>query len=139
MKVGKLVFVGVVVSILKSVWGWLTCGWLFNWVYTLEPISVWKPPKEMPFVLMNITNLIFAFLLALVYAMICKGLPGKGIVKGLWFGLFVWLVGALPGNLALGMFTIIAPGVITYWIISSLVESLWQGLIIVAICGKGCE
>ncbi|HIE44474.1 MAG TPA: hypothetical protein EYP78_06755 [Candidatus Omnitrophica bacterium] len=87
MKIGKVVVAGVVVGILQSIWGWLTCGWLFNWVYTLEPATIWKSPEEMPFVLMNITNLVFAFLLALVYALVYKGIPGKGVVKGLWFGL----------------------------------------------------
>ncbi len=136
MKIGKLALAGAVVGILTSVWGWLTCGWLFNWVYTLEPTNIWKSAEEMPFVLMNTTNLVFAFLLALVYALIYKGLPGKGIVKGLWFGLFVWLVGALPGNFALGMFTVMAQEVVIYWIIVSLLTGLWQGLLIAAIYGK---
>lgn len=136
MKIGKVVLAGVVVGILKSIWGWLTCGWLFNWVYTLEPTSIWKPVEEMPFGMMNVTNILFAFLLALVYALINKGLPGKGIVKGLWFGLFVWLVGALPGTFALGMVTIMAHGVVIYWLISFLVVNLWQGLLIAAIYGK---
>ena len=139
MKIGKLLLASVVVGILQSVWGWLTCGWLFNWVYTLEPTSIWKLPEEMPFVLMAITGFLFAFLLAFVYALIYKGLPGKGVVKGLSFGLVVWLVGALPGNFSLVMVTIMAPGVVLYWIINSLVASLWQGLIIAAIYGKGSE
>ncbi len=136
MKIGKVVLAGVVVGILKSIWGWLTCGWLFNWVYTLEPTSIWKPVGEMPFGIMNVTNILFAILLALVYAVINKGLPGKGIVKGLWFGLFVWLIGSLSGTFALGMVTIMAPGVVVYWIISFLIVNLWQGLIIAAIYGK---
>ena len=139
MKVGKVLLSGIVVGVLQGVWGWLTCGWLFNWVYTLEPTTVWKPAEEMPFVLMNITGIIFAILLALVYALVCKGLPGKGIVKGLWFGLFVWLVGTLPGTFGLGMFSVIAQGVIVYWIISGLVTNLWQGLVIATIYGKGSE
>lgn len=136
MKIRKVVLAGVAVGILKSIWGWLTCGWLFNWVYTLEPTSIWKPVGEMPFGMMSVTNILFAILLALVYAVINKGLPGKGIAKGLCFGLFVWLVGALPGTFALGMVTIMAPGVVIYWIISFLVVNLWQGLVIAAIYGK---
>ena len=137
MKIGKVVLAGVVVGILTFVWGWLTCGWLFNWVYTLEPTSIWKLPQEMPFALMGIMDVVFSILVAFVYALIHKGLPGKSIAsKGLWFGLFVWLVGGLPGNFALGMVTVMAPAVVIYWIIDFLVINLWQGLIIAAIYGK---
>ncbi|MFH1541061.1 MAG: hypothetical protein ABID79_04315 [Elusimicrobiota bacterium] len=137
MKIGKVVLAGTVVGILNSIWGWLTCGWLFNWVYLLEPIFIWKQPNEMPFALMGVTGIVFAILLALVYMIIYKGLPGKGIVKGLWFGLFVWLVGGLPGVFSLGMCTVMAWGVIIYWIIGGLVVCLWQGLVIAAIYGDG--
>lgn len=136
MKIGRLVIAGVVVGVLQGVWGFLTCGWLFNWVYKLEPTNIWKSVEQMPFMLMNIANIIFAFLLALVYAVIYQGLPGKGLAKGLWFGFFVWLVGGLPGTIALGMVTTMATGVVIYWIISFLAISLWQGLIIAAIYGK---
>lgn len=136
MKIGRLVIAGVVVGILKGAWGFLTCGWLFNWVYALEPTSIWKPVEQMPFMLMNVTNIVFAFALALVYAVIYQGLPGKSVVKGLWFGLFVWLVGGLPGTITLGMVTTMAAGVVIYWTVSFLVVSLWQGLVIAAIYGK---
>ena len=137
MRIGKVVIVGVVVGILHSLWAWLTCGWLFNWVYTLEPTFVWKPPDQMPFVWMTIGGVVAAFLLALVYALIQKGLPGKGIVKGLWYGLFVWLVGGLPGTWSLAVTTVMATGVVIYWIINFLVVSLWSGLLIAAIVGSG--
>jgi len=136
MKIGKVILAGVVVGILGGIWGWLTCGWLFNWVYVLEPTSIWKAPEEMPFMLMSIMGLVFAIILAFVYALIHKGLPGKDIVKGLTFGLFIWLVGGLPGNFYLGIVTVMNHGVVIYWILGSLIISLWQGLVIAAIYGK---
>lgn len=136
MKIWRLAIAGVVVGILQGIWGFLTCGWLFNWVYKLEPTNIWKPVEQMPFMLMNIANIIFAFFLALVYSVIYQGLPGKGVVKGLWFGLFVWLIGGFPGTIALGMVTTMATGVVIYWVISFLAISLWQGLVIAAIYGK---
>ncbi len=136
MKIGKVILAGVVVGILGGIWGWLTCGWLFNWVYTLEPTGIWKAPGEMPFILMSVMGLVFGIILAFVYALIHKGLPGKGIVKGLTFGLFVWLVGGLPGCFSLGMVTVMAHGAVIYWILGALVVSLWQGLVIAAIYGK---
>ncbi|MEW6103358.1 MAG: hypothetical protein AB1630_06025 [bacterium] len=142
MKRGKVLLAGVVVGILGSIWGWLTCGWLFNWVYTLEPTNVWKGPEAMTpgfMALANLLGILFAILMALVYALLYKGIPGKGVLKGLCFGLFVWLVGTLPGNVMAGMWSVINPTVICYWVISGLVTNLWQGLVIAAIYGKPKE
>jgi hypothetical protein len=113
MKWKKILLAGVIVGILSTIWGGVTCGWLFNWVYKLEPSSIWKLPEEIPFILMSIMGIVFA--------------------KGLCFGLLVWLVGSLPGNFSLGIFSAINQTVIIYWIIWGLVTSLWQGLIIAAI------
>ncbi|UCD15493.1 MAG: hypothetical protein JSV34_00125 [Candidatus Omnitrophota bacterium] len=135
MKWGKIVLATVVVGVLANVWAWLTCGWLFNWVYSLMPTEVWKPVEQMPLMLMNVANFIAAFLLVLVYAIIYKGIPGKGAVRGLLFGLFLWLACSLPGNFMLGLFTVINPTVIGYWIISFLVFGLLEGAVIALIYG----
>jgi len=133
MKFGRIILAGIVVGILNGVWGFLTCGKFFGWVYRLEPIFVWKSLEDMSLLLANIAGIIFSIMLALVYALIHKGLPGKGIIKGLSFGLFVWLVGTLPGNFALGCFSRINQTVIIYWIIAGLVIDLLRGLVIAAI------
>ncbi|MBN2097190.1 MAG: hypothetical protein JW714_01795 [Candidatus Omnitrophica bacterium] len=133
MKLGKVILAGIIVGVLNAVWGFLTCGKFFNWVYALEPTFVWKTIEEIPFVLANISGMIFAILLALVYALVHKGLPGTGIIKGLCFGLFVWLVGTLPGVFSLALFSRINQTVIIYWIISGLIVNLWQGLVLAAI------
>lgn len=139
MKFGKVLLAGVVTGILGGIWGWVTCGWLFNRVYSLEPVNVWKAVETITprfMISVNLMSIVFAILLAMVYALLYKGIPGKGIVKGLWFGLFVWLAGTLPGNFTLGMFSVIARKVIIYWIIGGLVVNLWQGALIAAIYGK---
>ena len=133
MKVGRILIAGIAVSVVNIVWGFLTCGRFFNWVYTLKPTYIWKSAEEIPFGLANIAGIIFAIFLALVYAVIKSALPGKGIVKGLTYGLLIWLIGTLPGNFGLGMFTRIHPTVVTYWIISGLVVNLLYGLVIAAI------
>ncbi|MFH1855875.1 MAG: hypothetical protein ABH836_01435 [Candidatus Omnitrophota bacterium] len=134
MKIGKMLLAALVVGILEMAWGWLTCGWLFNWVYRIEPVNIWKLGEEIPFVLMNVSTLVFAFLLAMAYNIIRKGLPGRGVfAKGLLFGLIVWIVGALPGIGSMAMFTTIAPVVIIYWLINAFVANIWKGIIIAAI------
>lgn len=137
MKWGRIIIAGIVVAILSAAYHWLTCGWLFSWIYTIKPTSIWKPIEQMPsFVVINLINILLDILLALFYALIYKALPGKNIFKGLWFGFFLWLISTLPNNFALGMVTIIAPVVIIYSIIKLLVLNLIQGIIIAAIYGE---
>ncbi|UCB57756.1 MAG: hypothetical protein JSV30_04030 [Candidatus Omnitrophota bacterium] len=134
MKFGKVLLAGIVVGIINPIWGFITCGKLFNWVYLLEPTFVWKLPEQISYTVFSISGIIFAILLALVYALLYKGIPGGNLIKkGLWFGLCVWLVGCLPGCTSFLFFSVIAPTVIYYWIISGLVVALWQGVVIAVI------
>ena len=38
----KALLPAFVITIIGTVIGFLTCGWLFSWVYEIEPISAWK-------------------------------------------------------------------------------------------------
>ncbi|MDI6786432.1 MAG: hypothetical protein QMD92_06950 [bacterium] len=142
MNVKKVLFAGVVVGILSGIWGGITCGWLFNWVYSLEPTTIWRGKEAMTAgftAMVNIANIVFSTLLAFVYALLYKGIPGKGVIKGLWYGVVVWLVGTLPGSFMAGVFSVIAKGVIVYWIISGLITNIWQGVVISLIYKEGSE
>ncbi|MDI6758284.1 MAG: hypothetical protein QMD94_01205 [Candidatus Omnitrophota bacterium] len=136
MKTGRIVLATIVTSILKIIWGFLTCGWLFNWVYKLEPVMIWKKPEQMNFGLMNAAEFISVFFWAFFYAIIHKSLPGKGVIKGFWLGLFIWLTATLPGVFITGLCTVMNPTVVIYWIISFLLVSLCQGILIAGIYGS---
>lgn len=137
MKVKKLIITTVVLAVLNSIWGWLTCGWLFNWVYQLEPMNVWVNPEDMSMAMMSFFTLLGAFLFVLVYALINKGISGKTVLtKGMMYGLVAWLVGSLCGIASMSVYTVIADAVIIYWIINSLVTCLWNGVLVTALYGK---
>lgn len=132
----KIILPAIAVTIFGFIWGWLTCGWLFNWVYTLEPTSIWKPSEAMNtnwFILMNLGGLVLNLALVWVYALLLKAIPGKGIYKGLWYGFFVWLAGTLPGMFSLYMTMVIAQTVVVYWLVNGLISSLIAGAIIAAV------
>ena len=40
MKIGKILIAALAVSLFGAVFAGVTCGWLFNWVYKLEPTNV---------------------------------------------------------------------------------------------------
>jgi len=128
----KLLPAAILITIVGFVLSWLTCGYLFNWVYLLEPVSVWKVVEMNTafFVKSLVGTFILSAILVGVYDYIRKGIPLKGIQKGLCFGTMVWLVGVLPGMWSLYMFANFAPTVIVYWLVQGLVRYLILGGII---------
>jgi hypothetical protein len=137
MKIGKILIAAVAVSVFNAVLGALTCGSLFNWVYKLEPVNVWKPMEGPPGLAFQIGELLLNIILVVVYVLLRKGIPGKNrLSKGLVFGLCVWAVGMLPGMFSTYAFMTVATGVVIYWTILGLVATPIKGLIIAAIYGE---
>ncbi|MFH2137767.1 MAG: hypothetical protein ABII88_04600 [Candidatus Omnitrophota bacterium] len=137
MKFGKILLAALVITIVDAVIGGVTCGGVFNWVYRLEPISVWRPmegpPGSVVYAGMLVLNIIFAF----VYALLINGIPGKNrLTKGLLFGLCVWAVGLLPGMFSTYIFMVVSTTVVIYWTVSGLIHIPLKGLILAAIYGE---
>jgi hypothetical protein len=137
MKMQRILIGGVVVMVFNSVLMALTCGWLFKWVYTLEPTNVWKPMDNMPGAAYFLGAVVMSIIFAFVYALLQKGIPGKNqFLRGIVFGLCTWAVGMLPGMLALYFCMTINPTVPIYWTILGLVQLPLNGLIVAAIYGE---
>ena len=132
----RILGAGVLVWIVSSVFGWLTCGWLFNWVYAIEPI-IWKDPSVItsaPIMLgSNLVGLIGGIVFALIYAFIYKGIPKKGVKKGMVYGLVIWIISVFLGIAAMPFYMTIANTVVIYWIIQALVINLINGAIVGAV------
>jgi hypothetical protein len=88
MKIGKLLIAAIALSIFGIIFSAVTCGGVFNWVYKLEPTNVWKSMDAPPGLEYLAGGFILNIILAAVYALFRKGLPGRNsLVKGLVFGL----------------------------------------------------
>jgi len=136
MKIGKIVIATVVITVFNAIVGAVACGGIFNWVYKLEPVSVWKP-MEAPGILYYIGAILLDFIFVVIYALLHTGIPGKNkLIKGLVFGLCVWGIGTLPGMFATYIFMTVAPTVIIYWTIMALVLAPLKGLMTAAIYGE---
>lgn len=130
----KVLLAGLAAFGISLVFGFLTCGWLFNWVYLLEPVSIWKPYTASLMTYNIIGTLVLSIILAAVYAVVYKGLPAKdNLKKGVQYGLVVWLVGVLPGMYALFNWTTMNTVVVVYWLAAFLVRHLLVGAAIGAI------
>lgn len=136
MKFSRPLIAILVVSVFNFIVGALTCGGFFSWVYKVEPTIVWKPMGSylLPWIILEIlvTNILFV----VVYELIKKGVPGANkYVKGLVYGLLVWLVGMVPGMIATATYMIVSQVVIIYWTILSLIINPIKGVITSSICG----
>lgn len=143
MKCGRIALATVVITVLHMAFGMLTCGWLFKWVYALEPTNVWVPDSAMSggfFAWMGLGQLVLTFFFVLVFARLYESMPGcqRG-VKGASYGLFVWLIGVLPGMFATYMFMTVNKVVVIYWTLAGFVWLMIAGLIVGWICGERSE
>ena len=137
MKRGKILIAALAVWLFGAIFSAISCGWLFNWVYKLEPVNVWKPMDGPPGVLFYAGSFLLNVILVFVYALLRKGIPGKNtLAKGFIFGLCVWAVGILPGMFSTHFFMTVATGWIVYMAILGLIEFPLKGLIIAAVYGE---
>jgi hypothetical protein len=134
MKPGRVIGTGIVVWIVTSLFAWLTCGWLFKWIYELPPTALWKPAADMMgganMAGMSIISLIGAVMFVLVYAVVYKGIPGKGIKKGMTYGFLVWLVGPFAGMTGMVFYMNISPAVVVYWLVQLFILNQINGIVV---------
>ncbi|MEW6329479.1 MAG: hypothetical protein AB1468_05160 [Candidatus Micrarchaeota archaeon] len=118
-----------------------TVGAVLTMDYYLDPSywGVWSrlmmpgpggPPMEFYY-----TSLAFSFVGALIYAatygILKKSIPGKGAVqKGLTYGALLFMVGSVPGYLALIELINLPAMLVFEWALESLVILLIAGVII---------
>lgn len=136
MNIGRIFLAGIIVWIITGLYTWLTCGWLFNWVYNIPPTNIWRDPMALGagnITLVILLSLLVGIIFALVYAFLYKGLPKEGASKGVIYGFVIWLVGAFSGMVTMPFFMMISPWVVFYWIISGLIIFLINGAIVGAI------
>lgn len=137
MNVKKMILAILAVAVFHVLVGMLTCGGVFNWVYKLEPTSVWKPIQSISPLVMIGSMVFIDVLFVFVYALINKGIPGANrFVKGVVYGLLVVLVGLVPGMIETYLYMTVATTVVIYWTIWGLVVSPIKGLIAATIYGE---
>ena len=130
----KILLAAIAIWIATNILGFVTCGWLFNWVYQIPP-NIWKTAEQVTgnMIWAVLLGLVPAILFTVVFVILYKGIPGKGIKKGINYGILVWLVSAFGGLMAMPFYMTISVTVIIYWIIQGLVVNIVNGMIVAAI------
>lgn len=137
MNIKRILLATLAITVLGIIVGGATCGSTFNWVYKLEPISVWRPMDTICWGFMYGGMFVLDLVLVYVYALLKSALPGKNkYIKGIVFGVIVWAVGILPGMLSTHVFMTVASTVVIYWTIFGILNNILKGLVIAAIVGE---
>jgi hypothetical protein len=109
-----------------------TCGSLFSWVYTLPPTNIWVPAETImstnSFILSSIAGFLKALIFVIVFAILYKGIPNRGIRKGVNNGGLV--CGNLSGTITMLIYMTINVIVVIYWIAQALVHNVIAGVIV---------
>ena len=139
MKTVRGIIAGVVFGIINQLFGGLFYGLLFNkWV--MMSASLWRP-MESPLMQwgMLLVNVLSGLLIALVFAVIYRGIPGTGLKKGIVYGFLLWLITRLAGELFMYVlmpysFMLVVAG----WL-QGICGMLLGGALIAIIYGKSLE
>lgn len=121
------------VWIFRTLFVWLTCGFLFTWIYALPPTDIWIPKDMMSSPQIFFPSLLSGFLSALIFVSVFSffhnSLPDKGVGKGFTYGFIIWLVSSFSGLIGMPFYLQINEAVIAYWILQALVINLVSGYI----------
>ncbi len=139
MNVKRLALATLAVFLVSTAFIMATCASLFSWIYEIEPL-IWLTPEQMmdtsSMIASNLVGLVSSFFWVLVFAVLYKGIPGKGIKKGLMYGFLIWLAASFKGIASMPFYMTIAEGVIMYWLVSGLLLNLLLGTVTAAIYKK---
>ena len=124
----------VIAMIVHTVGAMLTMGYYQMEEYFCVWSKVMMPaegPPPIEFTIISIVfNLILAFFITVFYAKIKDVLPGRGAGKGLFYGLFLFLIVGLAGFFMTYMFINLPMMLNIAWLIEGLIIYLIGGWII---------
>lgn len=135
----KVLLAGLVANMVSYLFG----GggyYIFKDVFMVEPTIVWKWTPQQALVFSNtnlaglvVGNFVLAVVVAVIFAVLYDGLPGRRSLKGAALGIILWAGGILPAIFTMWFFTIIAPAALWYFMVQALVEMVIYGAVIAVI------
>jgi len=139
MKILRGFLGGIAFGVIGEIFGWVIYGLLFM-KWTEQVSQLWRPMESLYWrVGMPLADIFCGLMIALSYAILYKGIPGTGLKKGLIFGLILWLITRLAGELFwYTMSPIPFMLVVAGWLHGLIAMSL-GGIAIAAIYGKSLE
>lgn len=135
--VAAIVFM-IISEVIQNIEAMLTMSYYTNPDYFAVWSKIMMPGPGAPPITFYYYSIVFAFIGGLifagVYAVIANGVPGKTLLKkGVNYGLLIWLIGSIPGYLALILLINLPIDLIAYWTVTGLIINILAGAAIVRI------
>ena len=126
---GKIFQIGVLVGIAFFILHSIE-GYLFGGLYTASDPSLWKDMTGNWWMTSLIADIIVGLVFTLVYTIFYKSVPDSGVGKGIQYGFWIWLVGAVPGLIMTFVTMAVPEELVVLWLISSLINNMILGIIL---------
>ena len=135
--VAAIVFM-IISQVIHTIESFITMSYYTDQTYFPVWSKIMMPTAGPPPIEFYYYSLTFAFITGLlftgVYTVVAKGVLGKTLVKkGLIYGLLIWLVGGIPGYLAMVLLINLPVDLIAYWAVTGLIINLLGGVAIAKI------
>jgi hypothetical protein len=137
IRFGRILVAGLVFAIVAMIVNNL--GAFLTMSYYLIPayFPVWSKlmmptagPPPMSFFFLSFTfSFVTGVLFALVYVLVRAALPRSVWLRGVYYGLLVFVVGSIPGYLALLLLINLPIGLVVAWAFESLVVNMINGVL----------
>ena len=124
----KIIIGGVLAGVVILLMG-MVFGALSSEMYKMSPRVFWKPMGGDWFTKVIIFDLASGLVLACVFSIIKGMLPGTGLMKGLSFGMIIWIVGPLLGLTMTYLTMAIRAKLIAVWALNGLFNYILSGLV----------
>ncbi|MBI2890835.1 MAG: hypothetical protein HYY13_08620 [Nitrospirae bacterium] len=134
MKTTRGIVGGLVFGVISELAGWLVYGVLFASAME-QTAGIWRPMDSAYWRIgMPLTDLFSGLMVALGFAVLHKGIPGEGAKKGVIYGLILWLITRVAGELfSYSMLPVPFTVVVAGWT-HGLIVALVGGAALGAIC-----
>jgi len=96
------------------------------WSKLMMPVE--GPPPASFFLYSALFQLIAAVFFVLVFYLLGSAVPGRKAVRGLIYGVLIFLVGSFPGMLSSFLLVNLPIGLVLWWMLSGLIIGLLAGL-----------
>ena len=128
------VIFAVISLIIHVIGSFLSMSYYVNSDYFDLWSKIMMPTAGPPGIWFYVLSLLFSFIsgaiFAWVFTVIKRGVPFKGIVRGIIYSLLVFLVSTIPGDLSMILLLAVPYMLVLYWTIECLVTYVIMGVIL---------
>jgi MFS family permease len=126
----RAVLLGILIGIIKVFLDALLDGWVFPLVYNWQDFHLWRNFTIFSFILIVLGNMIIGITMACIFSLIYSKIPGRGVVRGIVFGCFAYLLGSLSWHVHIYLIINLPTSVFLFWITSGFITYFLLGSIL---------